>query len=71
MNDSILTRYGVHDYILPLKGIVHTLHFGQTKPLMFSTIPIIGTLTFLQKFISFLTSSNETSYEQVWIKIDI
>ena len=37
------------------------LHFGHTKALMFSIMPIIETPTFLQKFISFRTSNNATS----------
>ncbi len=37
------------------------VHFGQTKPLMFSTTPITLTPTFLQKLISFLTSCNDIS----------
>ena len=40
----------------------NTLHLGQTKPLMFSTTPTIGTFTFRQKFTSFRTSNNDTSY---------
>lgn len=42
-----------------------TLHFGQTNPLMFSTTPMMGRLTFLQKLISFLTSCRETSCGEV------
>lgn len=38
-----------------------TLHFGHTKPLMFSTTPNIGRFTLRQKLISFLTSNKETS----------
>lgn len=38
-----------------------TLHFGQAKPDIFSTTPIIGTPTFLQNVISFLTSNKLTS----------
>lgn len=41
-----------------------TLHEGQTKPLMFSTTPMIGSLTFWQNRISFLTSCNDTSYRK-------
>ena len=39
----------------------NTLQFGQRKPLMFSTTPITGIFTFLQKFISLRTSSSDTS----------
>ena len=42
-----------------LKG---TPHLEQTKPLMFSTTPMIGSFTFLQKLISFRTSNSATSY---------
>ena len=42
-----------------------TLHLGQTKPLIFSTTPRIGTFTFLQKLISFLTSIKATSFYQI------
>lgn len=41
-----------------------TLHLGQTKPLMFSTTPMIGSFTFLQNRISFRTSCNDTSYRE-------
>ncbi len=37
------------------------LQLGQTNPLMFSTTPKMGRLTFRQKSISFLTSKRETS----------
>ena len=40
---------------------------GQTNPLMFSTTPITYNPVFLQKFISFLTSANATSYGVVTI----
>lgn len=38
-----------------------TVHVGQTKPLIFSTIPIIGIPVFLQNVISFITSSVATA----------
>ena len=37
------------------------LHLGQTRTLMFSMMPMIGTPTFLQKLISFRTSNSATS----------
>ena len=40
-----------------------TWHLGQTNPLMFSTTPIMGSLTLRQKLISFRTSCSETSWE--------
>ena len=41
-----------------------TLHLGHTKPLMFSTTPITGRLTFRQKLISLRTSRRDTSCVQ-------
>lgn len=41
-----------------------TLHLGQTKPLMFSTTPMIGSFTIRQKPISLRTSCNDTSYRE-------
>mmetsp|Transcript_49241 Transcript_49241/g.76892 ORF Transcript_49241/g.76892 Transcript_49241/m.76892 type:complete len:216 (-) Transcript_49241:592-1239(-) len=48
----------------PVEGwkiLVSVLHFGHTNPAMFSTTPSTGRPTFLQKFISFLTSRRDTS----------
>lgn len=43
------------------------MQHGQTKPLIFSTTPLIFNSIFLQKFISFLTSDKATSYGVVTI----
>ncbi|RUS20125.1 hypothetical protein BC937DRAFT_86313 [Endogone sp. FLAS-F59071] len=44
-----------------MESSVHTLQFGQTNPLMFSTTPTTGILTLRQKSISLRTSCSATS----------
>ena len=55
-------RAAKNSYIPPNdRRTSHYLQTHLTKPLMFSTTPRMGRLTFRQKFTSFLTSCSETS----------